>query len=75
MKLVVLLQVKESPANGKHPLWTIRSKEEASRFWEVEFDNGKDSGPESADADAVGDSTGSSTFPGEGRPKGTPSVA
>lgn len=57
--------------NSKHPLWTIRSKEEASQFWEAEFGDGKDSGSRSADHDDAGDKTFSS---GE-KSNGTPVVA
>lgn len=30
-------QVKRGSMDGGHPLWTLRSKEEASKFWEAEF--------------------------------------
>lgn len=31
--------------HGKHPLWTLRSKEEAAEFWQEEFgDKASDNG-------------------------------
>ena len=37
------LQVKEDPTKGKHPLWTLRTKEEADAFWKAEFGSSNDS--------------------------------
>lgn len=68
-----MLQAKENPANGKHPLWTIRSKEEATQFWEAEFGNSKDSGV--GNLQAADDQAGKVAPHGEAESSGKPTVA
>lgn len=40
----LLVQVHHSPLDGKHPLWTLRSKDEAAEFWRVNFPGEKAEG-------------------------------